>query len=182
MEHKDIQQLTSTEVYRNNWMSIREDTTLRSDGALGIYGVVDKPDFAIVIPYADGGFWMVEQFRYPIQRRAWEFPQGSWATDSAGSQDDLARSELREETGILAGHLQHLGHCFGAYGYSSQGFDIYLATALTLDQPDREHTERDMIHDWVSEEAFVEMIRTGAIVDAATITAYTLLRNSPSTL
>lgn len=171
-----MQQVTSTEVYRNSWMSVREDTTLRSDGSRGVYGVVDKPDFAIVIPHADGGFWIVEQFRYPIQRRAWEFPQGSWGINGSGSQDDLARTELREETGISATSLQHLGHCFGAYGYSSQGFDVYVATSLTLDQPEREQTEQDMIHTWVSETQFVDMIRTGTIVDAATIAAYALFR------
>lgn len=175
MVYDGMKQYASTEVYRNQWMSVREDITSYEDGTQGLYGVVDKPDFAIVAPYADEGFWIVEQFRYPIQRRAWEFPQGSWAT-GAGSQSDLARTELREETGISAASLEHLGHCYGAYGFSSQGFDVYLATSLTLDQPEREQTERDMVHAWVSESDFVEMVRSGAIVDAATIAAYALLR------
>ena len=30
------------------------------------------------------GFWLVEQYRYPIGRRTWEFPSGGWPHDSPG--------------------------------------------------------------------------------------------------
>ena len=76
--------ISSREVYRNPWMSVREDQVVREDGSSGTYGVVDKPDFALVIPQDQDGFWLVEQFRYPVGRRAWEFPQGSWGTGARG--------------------------------------------------------------------------------------------------
>lgn len=60
-------------------MSVREDVVRRGDGSLGVYGVVDKTDFAVIIPRDEHGLWLVEQYRYPAQRRAWEFPQGSWS-------------------------------------------------------------------------------------------------------
>ncbi|HXL20713.1 MAG TPA: hypothetical protein VN961_24600 [Streptosporangiaceae bacterium] len=60
---------SSTVVYANRWMAVREDQILRHDGTYGIYGVVQKPDFALIIPYADGGFHLVEQYRYPVRRR-----------------------------------------------------------------------------------------------------------------
>ena len=45
----------------------------------GIYGVVDKPHYALVIARADdvpgGRYAMVEQFRYPLGLRRWEFPR-----------------------------------------------------------------------------------------------------------
>lgn len=69
-----MQRLSSHEVYRNPWMTVREDRVRRADGSTGIYGVVDKPDFALVLPRFQGGFWLVEQYRYPVDRRAWEFP------------------------------------------------------------------------------------------------------------
>ena len=49
----------TTVVYSNRWMTVREDKTRRYDGREGIYGVVEKPDFALVVPYADGGFHLV---------------------------------------------------------------------------------------------------------------------------
>ncbi|WEO77334.1 NUDIX hydrolase [Cryobacterium sp. SO2] len=168
-----IEALSTREAYRNAWMTVREDVVRRPDGSTGIYGVVDKPDFAIVVPYTDDGFWLVEQFRYPVGRRAWEFPQGSWPAEKGGSQEDLARAELQEETGMRAADVRHLAHFYSAYGHSSQGCDLYLATALTPGPPDREITEQDMVHRWFSEDDFRRMIRDGEIVDAATIAAYT---------
>ena len=111
----------SREVYRNAWMSVREDEVVRADGTRGTYGVVDKPDFALVVPVADGGFWLVEQFRYPVGRRGWEFPQGSWGSGASGTSAELARAELAEETGLRAGRLRHLGHLLEAPGFCSQG-------------------------------------------------------------
>lgn len=39
-------------MYENAWMSVREDQVRLPDGTPGVYGVVDMPDFALVIPRA----------------------------------------------------------------------------------------------------------------------------------
>jgi len=44
-----IRTLSSRDVYRNPWMTVREDSIQRQDGSTGIYGVVLKPDFSIVV-------------------------------------------------------------------------------------------------------------------------------------
>ena len=75
-------------------------------------------------------FGWVEQYRYAVGRRACEFPQGSWSPGRHGPASELARAELREETGLSAGSWTHLGHLFTAYGFCSQGFDVYLAEDL----------------------------------------------------
>jgi ADP-ribose pyrophosphatase len=170
-----VKRISSREVYRNPWMSVRDDEVMRPDGSRGRYGVVDKSDFALVIPRDDSGLWLVEQYRYPIQRRAWEFPQGSWSENVSGSRLELAAAELREETGLQADDMRHLGHLYGAYGFCSQGFDVYLATGLHSGDTAREPTEQDMQHRCVPDDEFVEMIWEGFIVDAATVAAYGLL-------
>ena len=38
-----------------------------------------------------------------------------------------------------------MGHLFECYGYSNQGFHIYLAQGLRQGEAHREHTEQDMI-------------------------------------
>src|SRR5690606_9465793 len=73
-----MEQVNSRVVYRNPWMTVREDVIRHADGSPGIYGVVEKPDFALVLPRWSRGFWLVEQYRYPVGRRACKFPQGSW--------------------------------------------------------------------------------------------------------
>lgn len=169
-----MQQMASRVVYENPWMTVREDTVRRQDGSMGIYGVVDKPDFALVLPRGEGGFWMVEQYRYPVDRRAWEFPQGSWGSDAGGDQLALARAELSEETGLRATEMQHLGHLFEAYGFSTQGFDVFLATGLRQGQPRREVTEHDMIHRFVTDIELRQMVKSGQVVDAPSLAALSL--------
>ncbi len=171
-----MERVNSRVVYRNPWMVVREDEIRRPDGSPGIYGVVEKPDFALVLPRWQQGFWLVEQFRYPVGRRAWEFPQGSWGRGVNGDQVALARQELAEETGLCASSMKHLGHLFEAYGFSTQGFDVYLATGLEEGQPDRETSEQDMIHRAFTDVEVTAMIRSGDIVDAPSLAALTLYR------
>ena len=45
----EIEQLESRVVYRNRWMNVREDAICRMDGSLGVYGVVEKKDFSVVV-------------------------------------------------------------------------------------------------------------------------------------
>lgn len=171
-----MEQLSTREVYRNAWMSVREDRVRQPDGSTGLYGVVDREDFAVVVPQERGGFWLVEQYRYPVQRRGWEFPQGTWGAGRSGSPAELAAAELREETGLSAADLRPLGHLKVANGLCSQGFDVFLATGLTEGEPDREATEQDMQHAFVPEDELVAMVRRGDVVDAVTLAAYALLQ------
>jgi 8-oxo-dGTP pyrophosphatase MutT (NUDIX family) len=171
-----MEQLSSTVVYRNAWMSVREDQVRLADGGTGVYGVVDKPDFAIVLPRDGLGFWMVEQFRYPISRRTVEFPQGSWGAGGAGSATELAQAELREETGLSAGRLRQLGQLSTAHGFCSQQMYVYLAEDLVEGVPEREVTEQDMTHRWVSDEEFRGLVLSGAVTDSATLAAWSLFQ------
>lgn len=171
-----MERISSRVVYQNPWMVVREDEIRRSDGTPGIFGVVEKPDFALVMPRWRDGFWLVEQFRYPVGRRAWEFPQGSWGCGATGDQAALARQELAEETGLRATVLSHLGHLFEAYGFSTQGFDVYLAEGLVEGEPDREASEQDMVHQAFTDRQVAEMIRSGQIVDAPSLAALTLFQ------
>lgn len=167
--------LSTKVVYRNEWMSVREDEVEFADGSEGVYAVVDKPDFALVVPReADGSFWLVGQFRYPVGRRYWEFPQGSWARGT-GPPEDLARAELAEETGLRAGSLRHIGHLHEAYGFSSQGFDIFLATDLVQGAPHRERGEAGMEQSRVTREELARWVIEGEIADAPSLAAFALL-------
>lgn len=179
-EHPDLtepRRLSSTTVYENNWMRVREDTFVQANGSVATYGVVDKTDFSLVIAEADGCFHLVEQYRYALGRRAWEFPMGTWPAGRTGTAEELARQELLEETGISAAHWRHLGHrLHEASGFCSQGFDVFHATGLSHGAHSREASEADMVSAVVSEHEFKQMILDGRIVDAPTITAYALLR------
>jgi 8-oxo-dGTP pyrophosphatase MutT (NUDIX family) len=175
MSEDAIRTLSSRTVYENRWMRVREDQIVRPDGSTGVYGVVDKPDFALVIPHERDGFHLVEQYRYAVSARSWEFPQGTYPDRRDGDPVELARLELAEETGLRAGRLDHLGVLDQGPGHSSQRMNVFLATGLTPGAPRREPEEQDMRQRWVSQAELEEMIRDGVVRDSSTVAAYGLL-------
>ena len=170
-----VRRVSTREVYRNPWLTLREDEIRRPDGSTGIYSVVDKPDFALVIPAEPDGFHLVEQYRYPVGGRYWEFPQGTAAGGATMEPAALARAELAEETGFRAGTLRHLGHLDLAPGLTTQEFDVWLATDLTAGSTDREATEADMTCSFVPEEELRARIRDGRFPDGPSVAGYGLL-------
>jgi ADP-ribose pyrophosphatase len=162
--------------YENPWLRIREDQIIRPDGAPGLYGVVERADFVVIVPWQDGHLTMVEQFRYPVRARMLEFPCGVWEQAPGRDPALMAAAELREETGLLAGHMIHAGEIFQGPGYCNQRGHIFLATGLTQGPTDREATEQDMITRRFPLAAFEAMVRDGRIREAMTISAFGLLR------
>ena len=100
----------------------------RSNGVRGIYGVVDKDPACIVIPLeqtAEGDFlWLVRQYRYTVGDTFFELPQGGWETAEV-DPEELARGELREETGLLVERMTHLADHWIAYGAMRQIHHVY---------------------------------------------------------
>jgi ADP-ribose pyrophosphatase len=175
-EAPDIETIDSQVVYRNAWMTVREDAIRRRDGSTGIYGVIEKADFVVVVPvHADGSLQLVQQFRYPVKARFWEFPQGMWGPPGT---DPLlaARHELREETGLSASTLLHAGSLNLAHGTMNQGYDIFLATGLTHGEAAPEPEEQDLVTRAVPRVEFERMLIAGEIRDATTVAAFGLLR------
>jgi len=170
-----VETLRSRQVYANRWMSVREDDVRRVDGSDGVFGVVDKPDYALVIPLDGERLHLVEQYRYPVRTRRWEFPQGTAPDRAELDPAALAARELREETGLRAGRMVPLGVLDVAPGQLSQRGRVYLATALTEGEPDREREEQDMRAAWFDRADFDAMVRRGDVCDAQSLAAYALL-------
>jgi 8-oxo-dGTP pyrophosphatase MutT (NUDIX family) len=172
----DITTVRSRVVYENKWMKIREDQIRRKDGSLGIYGVVDKSDFVIIVPVQDDIVHLVQQYRYPIGRRQWEFPQGSWEAEPNADPLALARGELEEETGLLAGDIREVGHLYPLYGTVSQSYRIFLATDLKPGRRDLEPEEQDLVTRGFPLAELETMILNGTIQDAGTVASFGMLR------
>ncbi|WP_321448824.1 NUDIX hydrolase [uncultured Cohaesibacter sp.] len=169
---KEIIQLSRRTVYQNRWMQVNEDKVLFPAGFEGIYGVVEKPPFAIIIPvHSDGRIQMVQQFRYPIGQRCWELPQGAWEDTPDSDPETLARGELAEETGYRAGRMEKIGEMFPAGGLLNQLCHIFLAHDLTEGATSREATETDMETAAFSMDEILAMFEKGAMPDANSMAA-----------
>ncbi len=176
MPETEIQTLSSTEIYRNKWMTIKEDRILRADGNEGLYSVVVKPDFVVILPVEGEFIYVVEQYRYPLEQRTLELPQGSWESAPDIDSLTLAAGELREETGLQANNMVYVGYQKLAQGYSSQGYHIYLATGLTHDRPQLDAEELGLTSRKMKISDFMTLILEGKVSDATSVTAFLLAR------
>jgi 8-oxo-dGTP pyrophosphatase MutT (NUDIX family) len=170
---KSILTLSTREVYRNPWLVLREDQILRSNGKQGIYGVVDKEDSAIIIPIdeKEGRIWLVEQFRYTIQQRCLELPQGGWEMSDV-DPEELARGELKEELGLNAERMVYLGTMWIAYGFANQKQHVFLATGLTPTETDPDPEEHDLVTHSLPIADFEQRMLDGIIQDCCTLSAW----------
>lgn len=173
---KEIETLESSVVYQNRWMKVREDKIRRQSGIEGIYGVIDKPDFVAILPIQNGYIHLVEQYRYPVEERYWEIPQGSWESAPDADHETVAAGELKEETGLIANSIVHLGHLYQAYGYSNQGYHVFLATDFESGSQELDLEEEGLITRKFPIEQFEQMIASGVIKDATTLSAYGLAK------
>lgn len=132
----DIATIDMRVVYENRWMRVREDRVRRRDGSGGIYGIVEKPDFVVIVPVEEGGrLHLVQQYRYPVYARYWEFPQGSWEQTADADPLDVARGELREETGLTADRMIHVGHLFEAMDTPTRAITSFSPLACGAARP-----------------------------------------------
>jgi len=171
-----IRRLSSRVVYENPWLRLREDEIERSGDhggpVRGVYAVVEKEDFAVVVPWDGRALTLVGQERYTLGRYTWELPQGGVA---GVTPEERARTELAEETGLRAGRLRHLGHLDNAVGMSSQGYDVWLATELTAGAAAPEAEEVDMRTRRVTPREFERMVLDGELTDGSSVAAWMLL-------
>ncbi|WP_157271560.1 NUDIX domain-containing protein [Azohydromonas aeria] len=163
-------------VYENRWIRVREDAIRRADGSSGIYSVVERADFAAIVAVQDGQIWLVEQFRYPAGGRYWELPQGAWEDDPDRPAEEVARGELREETGLAAGRMEFVHAMFIAYGLVTQRCNVFLATDLAPVGQQLDAEEAGLICRAFPLAEFERMLRDGVIQDGVTLAAFGALR------
>jgi 8-oxo-dGTP pyrophosphatase MutT (NUDIX family) len=161
--------LSSTEVYQNPWIVVREHRVIRPDGKDGIYGVVEFQNQAVgVIAYEKGYIYLVGQFRYPLNSYSWEIPEGGCPE----GEDPLAAAqrELREETGITASDWKLMGRAHLSNSVSDEEAVWFLATGLSHYEPRPEGTEELTVRRIRTEDA-IKMVLTGEITDAISMLA-----------
>ncbi|MDR1151445.1 MAG: NUDIX hydrolase [Bifidobacteriaceae bacterium] len=159
-------------VYSNDWITVHEDQLIYAHDRPGIYGVVSKSDFSLVIPVLSGMIGLIRQYRYPIATWKLEFPQGS-ASESTPQESMLhvAQRELREESGLTASRLWFLGFFHESYGLGPSTCHVFLADVEASALPSPEYTEILSEPVWSSPKEFWRYVASGDISDGPSIAA-----------
>ena len=126
---KNWKTLSTREIYRNQWLSLREDKVIRPDGKEGIYSVVSgvHPGVFVVPIDNHGNTYLVLQERYTIQNESWEVIAGG---SEGEDYEAAARRELLEESGFKAEKLTKILECYPLNGSSDHQAIIYIAEGI----------------------------------------------------
>ena len=166
----ELKRLRREVIYTGKVFDLIVDHVEYPSGNQGVREIAHHPGGAVTVPMLDDGrVLLVRQLRYPFGKHMYELPAGKL---SPGEDPKLAAArELEEETGYVAGSLEHLTSIYTTPGFCDEELHIFLATQLR-ESPHghrREEGEFSMsVQPILLREALV-MIEAGEINDSKTI-------------
>jgi ADP-ribose pyrophosphatase len=165
--------VSSRPVYKGRIVDLSVDTVRFPDGSTGELEMIRHSGASAVLPFLsdpagnDPQILLIRQYRYAADGPLLEVPAGR--PDVVGEPwEDVARRELREETGLTAGELTHLTTIYTTPGFTDERIHLFLASNL---EAGKQSLDRDEFLETVTLNLSdaLEMIRDGEITDAKTI-------------
>jgi len=162
--------LSTREVYKNNWIRVREDVAEMPGERTTIYGVCEMGQCVGVLPFvSEHEVVMVRQYRY-IQHEGhrWEMPTGGMHVDE--TPEEAAQRELAEEVGYQANSLELINTHYTSKSVCDETAHIFIGRDLTVVKGVPDETEFLEVAIMPFDEV-LEMVVRGDIRDAMTIIA-----------
>jgi ADP-ribose pyrophosphatase len=166
--------LNSEPVFQGRAFKIRRDYLKTPDGRETKYEIVEHVGSVIILPIDEAGnLLFVRQYRHAAGVDLLELPAGT--RDGDEPYEACAKREIREETGMAAGKLEHIGDFYLAPGYSTEFMAVFLATELTHNPLNPDEDEFLQVEKIAINKA-VEMAEKGEMPDAKTLAALFLAK------
>jgi ADP-ribose pyrophosphatase len=156
--------VASQTAFRCPYYTVRKDELVTADGHEATYYVVDLIGGVWIVPVTrTGEIVLIRNYRYPVDAWCWELPAGG--LQPSDEPLELAREELKEETGGVAQRWTFLGNFFSKPSMSTEVAHIFLATGVELGEAHPEPSEFMEIHPMPAEQVY-KLARSNQIGDA----------------
>lgn len=166
--------LKSETLLQGRAFKIRRDTLKTPDGRETKFEIVDHGGSVVIIPVdGDGNILLVRQYRHAAGMDLLELPAGT--RDGDEPFEECAAREIREETGMEAGTLKHVGSFYLAPGYSTEYMAVFLATDLKHNPLEMDEDEFLSVEK-MPVQALFAMAERGEMPDAKSLAALLMAR------
>jgi 8-oxo-dGTP pyrophosphatase MutT (NUDIX family) len=169
--NKKVKVLSTQKIYEGKWLTLRKDEFIKPDGSRASYEIVERKGVVIIIPQIKKDIILVEQYRYALDDKSLEFPQGFIEKDE--SPKNAAERELEEEVG-LKGKITLLGTVCTSSGFLEQTLYIYKGTNFIKGKQKLDNTETDLKIVSLPLKTLKEMVKTNKIKNGPTLAALSL--------
>ncbi|HSX30472.1 MAG TPA: NUDIX hydrolase [Candidatus Saccharimonadales bacterium] len=160
--------LRSKTIYKNPWISVREDTVIRPGGKEGVFGIVAMlPGSSVLAVDTDNNVLLMQEYKYAVERETLEVISGG--IDKNETPLEAAKRELLEEAGVEAEKWVDLGSIDPFTTVVSSPNHLFLATGLTHLKPDPDEGEI-LQHIIVPYAQALKMVQNGEITHGASCT------------
>jgi ADP-ribose pyrophosphatase len=166
--------ITSEILMKGRAFTIRRDTLKTPSGAETKFDIVEHGGSVILIPIDDdGNILFVRQYRHAAGIEMLELPAGT--RDGGEAFEVCAAREIREETGMQAGKLTHIGSFYLAPGYSTEYMGVFLAEQLSENPLEADEDEFLSVEKIPIAEA-IQKAERGEMPDAKSLAALLMVK------
>ena len=150
--------------FESKWLTLRTDHIEIEGGEPIDFTYLERPDAVLIVPVTtDGDIVLIRQYRYTLDEWLLEVPAGGTHDTGDADLEQVARKELREETGASCEEMEYVGSFYPYVAHSDEEDHVYVAWGVRLDgQPSWEYTENIMLSALPAIDA-VKLARSGGM-------------------
>ncbi|HVM96372.1 MAG TPA: NUDIX hydrolase [Candidatus Acidoferrales bacterium] len=156
------------EIYKGRVVDLYLESAELPNGVTVNLEIVRHPGASAIVALDDSeAVTLIRQYRYAAGEFIWEIPAGKLDGEEPGV---CAARELREEAGLIAREMIHLGSVLTTPGFTDERIHLFLARGLTAVAQELEADEILTVSRVPLPQA-LQMIQRGEIQDGKSIVA-----------
>ena len=158
--------VSSKQIFDGKIVKLFVDEVELPNGQIATREIVRHPGAVCVVPLTDEGeVVMVRQFRYPFEEVLLEIPAGK--LEIGEDPLEAVKRELEEESGAVAGKIEHIGELYTTVAIFDEKIQMYIATNLTFKDA---HPDSDefITSEKIPLSTLIDMVMRGEIKDSKT--------------